>query len=63
MVSPYCFSNVEFSTCFIDEIIGQAQEIVVTCKSLEEKNLGLLCKIMKVDPIHINSLYDKVVFN
>ena len=61
--SPCCYSNIEFSTCFIDEIIGQSQQIVITWRGIEQKNIGLLCKMTKVEPIQSNSIYDRVVFN
>lgn len=60
---PSCYSDIEFTTAFIDDVVSQSQSIVITWKTLEEKSLGLLSKLKKVEPVQPHSTFNRIVFN
>lgn len=58
---PFCYSEVIFSTYFIQEINEQTNSIIIVWDELEAMGLGLLGAIKKVDPLTINSQFSKIV--
>lgn len=60
---PSCHFETEFMTAFIDDVIHQSDGLVLTWDSIFSKNLGLLVKMKKVEPVNVHSAFSRIVFD